>query len=164
MKETRHVTPCIKQQTENTNKYIINRGTSSNKGSTEHDSLHTGTASNRGPHSMFLYTEELPQTRVHRVCFFTDRNCLKQGPTEHVSLNRGTSSNNVTYSMFLYTEELPQTGIYRTCFFTQRNFLKRGITEHPNQPHLLNRYQINMGFSHFHGIRDKHICSISNTL
>ena len=30
----------------------------------------------------------------------------------------------------------------------------------PNKPHLLNKCQINMGFSHFHGIWNKHICSI----
>ena len=24
------------------------------------------------------------------------------------------------------------------------------MKEHPNQPHLLNKYQYNMGFSHFH--------------
>ena len=32
----------------------------------------------------------------------------------------------------------------------------------PNQPHLLNKCQINMGFSHFHGIWVKPICTISN--
>ena len=31
-----------------------------------------------------------------------------------------------------------------------------------NARHLLNKYQIEMGFSHFHGIWDKHICTISN--
>ena len=29
-------------------------------------------------------------------------------------------------------------------------------------PHLLNKYQINMGFLHFHGIWYKNICTISN--
>ena len=32
----------------------------------------------------------------------------------------------------------------------------------PNKPHILNKYQINLGFSHFHGIWNKNICTVSN--
>ena len=36
------------------------------------------------------------------------------------------------------------------------------VERETNQPNSLNKYQIKVGFSHFHGIWDKHICTISN--
>ena len=42
------------------------------------------------------------------------------------------------------------------------NLYRRKIVWLPNQPHLLNKYQINMSFSYFHGIWIKNIGAISN--
>ena len=47
--------------------------------------------------------------------------------------------------------------------YLQLKVFKLFVKSSPNQQQLLNKYQINMGFAHFHEIWDKHICAISNT-
>ena len=64
---------------------------------------------------MFLYTEQLPQTRVNRICFYN---------TEELPQTK------VHRGIFLDTEELPQIRVHRPCFFTHRNCRKQGFTDH----------------------------------